>query len=167
MILQDSLSSEEQERDMIQKKKKKKKGFVINLDLPNVVSSKDVICKEEEIQRPTGRLGIPSENDRESPARRGQQRKRARNNSNSRRSRDSFIPPPPQPGQPGRGCFRNLIHIGDEVCVIKKEHQSLGTETQGNVERHLTKSPYHPRGIKVMLTSGLVGRVIRFVDDDA
>jgi len=53
------------------------------------------------------------------------------------------------------------------VFVVKKEHQRTGLETQGIISRHLTKSSYHPRGIKVMLTDGTVGRVTRFEGDAA
>jgi uncharacterized repeat protein (TIGR03833 family) len=70
------------------------------------------------------------------------------------------------PGQPGRGCFRELVKVGAEVYVVKKDDQRSGVETRGTVARHLTKSPYHPRGIKVMLVAGDVGRVARFVVDD-
>lgn len=74
-------------------------------------------------------------------------------------------PPPPLPGQPGRGMHRNLIQIGDVVLVIQKNDQRSGVETRGVVLRHLTSSSYHPRGIKVMLASGQVGRVTKIVDD--
>mmetsp|Transcript_6123 Transcript_6123/g.12844 ORF Transcript_6123/g.12844 Transcript_6123/m.12844 type:complete len:158 (+) Transcript_6123:35-508(+) len=85
-----------------------------------------------------------------------------------RRPRRPRAPPPPEPspGQPGRGCFRKLIVVGNEVWVVKKNDQRTGVETKGTVMRHLTNSPYHPRGIKVMLTSGEVGRVTRFVADE-
>ena len=166
--LKDSLSSEEeQQNDTIKKKKKtQKKGFVINPNLPSVISSKDGVIdapKENVEQRSTGRLGVVSDEDRKNPPqRRGrQQQGRGRNNS-SRRS----VPAPPKPGQPGRGCYRNLIHIGAEVLVVLKADQRNGIETRGNVGRHLTNSPHHARGIKVMLTSGQVGRVTKIIDDD-
>jgi len=50
-----------------------------------------------------------------------------------------------------------------DVYVVKKEDQRTDKETKGTVSRLLTNSSYHPRGIKVMLTSGEVGRVVRFV----
>ena len=71
----------------------------------------------------------------------------------------------PPPGSPGRGCFKELIVPDLEVWVVQKEHQRSGEETRGVVGRLLTNSPYHPRGIKVMLASGQVGRVTRIVDD--
>jgi uncharacterized repeat protein (TIGR03833 family) len=58
------------------------------------------------------------------------------------------------------------VVVGNDVFVVKKDDQRTGVETRGTVARHLTNSPYHPRGIKVMLTSGQVGRVTRFVDDE-
>jgi uncharacterized repeat protein (TIGR03833 family) len=85
---------------------------------------------------------------------------------NSRRRRTS-AQPQPEPEQPGRGNYRELVRVGAEVFVVKKEDQRTGVETQGIVMRHLTNSPQHPRGIKVMLTTGQVGRVTRIVDDYA
>jgi fructose-1,6-bisphosphatase I len=52
------------------------------------------------------------------------------------------------------------------VYIVKKEDQRTGKETRGAVSRLLTKSSYHPRGIKVMLANGVVGRVTRFTDGD-
>mmetsp|Transcript_11662 Transcript_11662/g.17123 ORF Transcript_11662/g.17123 Transcript_11662/m.17123 type:complete len:125 (-) Transcript_11662:332-706(-) len=84
-----------------------------------------------------------------------------------RRPRRPRSPPPPIPpqGQPGRGCFRELLLNSEEVWVVQKADQRSGHETKGTIDRLLTKSPYHPRGIKVMLTSGQVGRVTRIVND--
>ena len=92
-----------------------------------------------------------------------------RNNNNDRRGRRERTPPPsiiPLPGQPGRHCHNSCISSGMEVYVVKKEDQRSGRETIGKVSRLLTNSKYHPRGIKVMLDGGIVGRVTRFVDDD-
>ena len=80
-----------------------------------------------------------------------------------RRRRDRSPPPAmPAPGQPGRGCHRDAVALGAVVFVVKKEDQRSGRETSGTVSRLLTNSPYHPRGIKVMLMDGAVGRVTRF-----
>lgn len=57
------------------------------------------------------------------------------------------------------GTLRKDIKIGQEVNIVLKQDQRTGTLTQGTVKRILTKSPTHPHGIKVMLTSGQVGRV--------
>ena len=46
-----------------------------------------------------------------------------------------------------------------EVLVVQKHHQRTGELTRGIVARILTKSGTHPHGIKVMLESGIVGRV--------
>ena len=43
--------------------------------------------------------------------------------------------------------------------VVKKEHQRTGQLTEGVVKDILTNSAVHPRGIKVRLTDGVVGRV--------
>lgn len=57
------------------------------------------------------------------------------------------------------GQNRSEINIGDEVGIVLKKDQSSGFITEGKVARILTNSPFHPHGIKVMLTSGAVGRV--------
>ncbi|WP_010665189.1 YwbE family protein [Marinilabilia salmonicolor] len=57
------------------------------------------------------------------------------------------------------GQHRANIQPGTEVDVVKKEDQRSGTITTGVVKQILTKSAFHPHGIKVRLTSGIVGRV--------
>lgn len=57
------------------------------------------------------------------------------------------------------GTVRKDIKIGDRVMVIQKQDQRTGKLTEGVVQRILTNSPNHPRGIKVMLEGGTVGRV--------
>ena len=57
------------------------------------------------------------------------------------------------------GTQRDVIEIGSKVYVVQKQHQRSGELTEGIVKRLLTKSKSHPHGIKVQLTSGLVGRV--------
>ncbi|VTR65440.1 conserved hypothetical protein [Desulfosarcina cetonica] len=47
--------------------------------------------------------------------------------------------------------------------MLKKD-QRTGTLTRGVVKHLLTKSPYHPHGIKVRLVDGQVGRVKQIVD---
>jgi len=49
------------------------------------------------------------------------------------------------------------------VRVVEKENQPTGKLTEGIVKRILTKSPHHPHGIKVMLETGVVGRVKEIV----
>lgn len=57
------------------------------------------------------------------------------------------------------GQNRNEIEVGLEVNIVLKKDQRLGILTNGIVLKILTKSPFHPHGIKVMLASGEVGRV--------
>ncbi|MEG0958075.1 MAG: YwbE family protein [Erysipelotrichaceae bacterium] len=57
------------------------------------------------------------------------------------------------------GKNRNNIKIGLCVQVVQKQDQRSGKLTQGIVAKILTNSPTHPHGIKVMLESGIVGRV--------
>lgn len=57
------------------------------------------------------------------------------------------------------GTIRSSIKIGTKVMVVQKQDQRTGKLTEGIVKRILTNSPNHPRGIKVMLENGIVGRV--------
>lgn len=57
------------------------------------------------------------------------------------------------------GTKRSSIKIGAAVKVVQKQDQRTGRLTEGVVMRILTNSPEHPHGIKVMLESGIVGRV--------
>lgn len=57
------------------------------------------------------------------------------------------------------GTIRSDIHPGSIVVIVKKEDQKTGRMTQGIVRDILTSAPVHPRGIKVRLDSGEVGRV--------
>lgn len=57
------------------------------------------------------------------------------------------------------GTNRNNIKVGSKVKVVQKSHQRTGQLTEGIVKRILTNSPNHHHGIKVMLESGIVGRV--------
>jgi len=57
------------------------------------------------------------------------------------------------------GNLRKNIQIGTEVEVVQKRDQKTGELTNGVVKKILTNSPNHPHGIKVMLESGIVGRV--------
>lgn len=55
--------------------------------------------------------------------------------------------------------LRSHIHPGLLVDIVLKKDQPTGKLTRGTVERILTNSPNHWRGIKVMLEDGQVGRV--------
>ncbi len=59
----------------------------------------------------------------------------------------------------GDGRRRESIRQGQHVSVVLKHDQATGATTEGIVERILTKSAFHPHGIKVKLSSGEVGRV--------
>ncbi|MCE5197961.1 MAG: YwbE family protein [Armatimonadota bacterium] len=58
---------------------------------------------------------------------------------------------------------RSEIRPGQRVEIVEKQNQRSGTRTEGVVARILTNSPTHPRGIKVMLTDGKVGRVMAVI----
>lgn len=62
------------------------------------------------------------------------------------------------------GQKRQDIQIGRKVAVVQKQDQRTGKLTEGIVQRILTKSATHPHGIKVRLTSGIVGRVKQILD---
>lgn len=55
--------------------------------------------------------------------------------------------------------IRESIKPGLRVAIVQKQHQGSGELTRGIVADILTNSPTHPRGIKVRLQSGEVGRV--------
>ena len=57
------------------------------------------------------------------------------------------------------GNVRENISIGSKVMVVQKNDQRSGKLTEGIVKKILTNSSNHPHGIKVMLESGIVGRV--------
>ncbi len=57
------------------------------------------------------------------------------------------------------GKSKSNIKIGIEVEVVEKQNQRSNKLTKGVVKRILTNSSNHPHGIKVMLDSGIVGRV--------
>jgi uncharacterized repeat protein (TIGR03833 family) len=57
------------------------------------------------------------------------------------------------------GKKRSDVQPGIRVQVIQKADQRSGRLTEGIVATILTNSPTHPHGIKVRLTSGIVGRV--------
>jgi uncharacterized repeat protein (TIGR03833 family) len=63
------------------------------------------------------------------------------------------------------GKNRNAVKIGAWVEIVQKKDQQTGLLTEGEVKRILTNSPFHPHGIKVMLTTGEVGRVQNILED--
>lgn len=62
------------------------------------------------------------------------------------------------------GDLRESIQVGARVRVVRKQDQKSGRLTEGVVQKILTKSSYHPHGIKVMLEDGTVGRVKEIVN---
>lgn len=66
---------------------------------------------------------------------------------------------PTPPFSPMDGTIRSDIRPGLVVVIVKKEDQKTGKMTQGIVQDILTSAAVHPRGIKVRLDSGEVGRV--------
>ncbi len=61
------------------------------------------------------------------------------------------------------GTRRADIRPGTLVMVELAEHKRTGRLTGGKVKEILTTSPNHPHGIKVLLESGLIGRIKRIV----
>ncbi|MFO8191370.1 MAG: YwbE family protein [Bacillota bacterium] len=57
------------------------------------------------------------------------------------------------------GNKRVDLQIGSKVKVVEKQNQTSGILTEGIVTAILTKSAFHPHGIKVRLDNGSVGRV--------
>ncbi len=59
---------------------------------------------------------------------------------------------------------RSDIHPGQRVRIVEKQNQRTGALSEGVVARILTSSRTHPRGIKVLLEDGRVGRVQAIVE---
>jgi len=57
------------------------------------------------------------------------------------------------------GKKRDDVQPGSIVKVVEKHNQRTGQITEGVVKKILTSSAVHPHGIKVLLDSGVVGRV--------
>lgn len=62
------------------------------------------------------------------------------------------------------GRNRSDIEIGAYVGIVLKKDQRTGEITEGNVKQILTKSKFHPYGIKVKLEDNQVGRVKEIID---
>ena len=62
------------------------------------------------------------------------------------------------------GTNRKDITPGQRVNITQKQDQRSGRLTGGIVKDVLTKSAYHPHGIKVRLDTGEVGRVQEIVE---
>lgn len=57
------------------------------------------------------------------------------------------------------GQNRADVRVGARVNIVLKADQRTGALTEGVVAKLLTKSSFHPHGIKVMLEDDQVGRV--------
>jgi len=64
------------------------------------------------------------------------------------------------------GTERKKVEKGTHVRVVRKEDQRSGKLTEGIVQDVLTRSANHPHGIKVRLTSGVVGRVKEILKEE-
>lgn len=69
--------------------------------------------------------------------------------------------------QGSAGNVRASIRPGMTVLVVTKQDQAAGRVTQGVVKDILTKSRLHPRGIKVRLENGIIGRVKQILDNSS
>ena len=61
------------------------------------------------------------------------------------------------------GRNRGDIRPGSEVCIVMKQDQHTAKLTRGVVKNILTRSNFHPHGIKVRLVDGQVGRVKKII----
>jgi uncharacterized repeat protein (TIGR03833 family) len=57
------------------------------------------------------------------------------------------------------GQNRENVYSGRLVDIVLKKDQPTGKLTRGVVKDILTNSKFHPRGIKVRLEDGSIGRV--------
>ncbi len=64
------------------------------------------------------------------------------------------------------GRQRENVKPGLEVAIVLKQDQRSGELTYGYVKDLLTKSNFHPHGIKVRLETGEVGRVKEILEEE-
>lgn len=57
------------------------------------------------------------------------------------------------------GQNRDDVYAGRTVDIVLKKDQPTGKLTRGIVKDILTNSKFHPRGIKIRLEDGSIGRV--------
>ncbi|HSN58242.1 MAG TPA: YwbE family protein [Clostridiaceae bacterium] len=62
------------------------------------------------------------------------------------------------------GQNRENIYSGRVVDIVLKKDQATGKLTRGVVKDILTNSKIHPRGIKVRLQDGNIGRVQKIIE---
>ena len=53
---------------------------------------------------------------------------------------------------------------GQQGAVLQKQHYASGVRTCGQGARVLTRSRQHPRGFKVELSDGTIGRVVEILE---
>jgi len=63
------------------------------------------------------------------------------------------------------GTTRANLRPGMKVKIVQKRDQRTGALTEGIIKAILTSSPKHPHGIKVLLESGIVGRVKEVIQE--
>ena len=63
------------------------------------------------------------------------------------------------------GTTRANLRPGMKVKIVQKRDQRTGALTEGIIKAILTNSPKHPHGIKVILESGIVGRVKEVIQE--
>lgn len=62
------------------------------------------------------------------------------------------------------GQKREDVYSGRVVDIVLKKDQPTGKLTRGIVKDILTNSKFHPRGIKVRLQDGNIGRVQSIIE---
>lgn len=62
------------------------------------------------------------------------------------------------------GQRRADVYPGRHVDIVLKKDQATGKLTRGIVKNILTNSANHPRGIKVRLEDGQIGRVQNVIE---
>lgn len=95
---------------------------------------------------------------------RNRQPRPPRNNTNGPNNHKQFNRGPHQGG--GNVPTTQQVKPGVSVSIVLKADQATGREVQGVVQDLLTRGD-HPRGIKVRLQDGRIGRVQRMVNSGA
>ncbi|KAI9703968.1 MAG: hypothetical protein M1820_005750 [Bogoriella megaspora] len=122
------------------------------------------------MRRPRNRQpprGHHNQNPTSNPHGSQQGRGRGRGNNNSHRARGNHHPSSSsssRPQYPSSVPPARQIQPGVRVSIVLKADQGTGREVQGTVGEVLTRGN-HPRGVKVRLVDGRVGRVQRIVED--
>ena len=62
------------------------------------------------------------------------------------------------------GQSKKDVKSGSRVYIVLKKDQRTGKRTKGIVKDVLTRSSFHPHGIKVRLEDGRVGRVQEIIN---